>query len=333
MKRWMILVAIAVALPLYCCFLYVLYTNNAASQPLATEPSAEVMAVATVPATVETTVFTTQETTTVETTAPPQIPVLSARHAFVYNCQQETLLYALTDMNTQVAPASLTKLFTAYVVLQYLDPEDIVHVGEEVTWIDPHSSIASVWQGSEVTVKMLIQGMIMQSGNDAAYAAAVAAGRIIAGTPEISAREALDAFMQEMNRQAQVQGLSGSHFITPDGLDAEEHYTTPADLIRISCLSLQIPLIQEYASVKQDYVMFESGQDYVYQNTNWLLDPQSEYFCEAAIGLKTGTTSKAGNCLLALFTCDEGTLLIGVLGCPSYMHRFQDALALYHAFS
>lgn len=326
MKRWMIVVAIPVLLCVYGAFLFFWYSNPVVPAP-STAPT-------------ETTIQTTAAPTetscpaTIEAEAPTvDAQSLTARYAFVYHCETQSLLYSLGAQDDRVAPASLTKLFTAYVALQHLNPEDIVTVGEETTWIDPQSSVASVRPGTSLTVKMLIQGMMMQSGNDAAYATAVAAGKAICNDPAAISQVAYDAFIEEVNRQAKHLGLSGTHFQNPDGIDAEGHYTTPADLIQISLLAMENPVICDYAHVDRDYVMYESGEDYTYLSTNLLLHPGSEYYCPAARGLKTGTTKNAGNCLLALFDTDGGTLLIGILGCPTYQDRFADALVLYYAFA
>lgn len=325
MKRWMILPAAVLLLGLYGVFLSFWYRMpRPRTLPIET---AQTVSATTAPFEE----ITHTEITTLSTS--PKITALTAQHAFVYHCESGSVLYALGDQNEKVAPASLTKLFTAYVVLQHLDPEDIVTVGEETTWIDPQSSVASVKPGTSLTVKMLIQGMMMQSGNDAAYAAAVAAGKAICADPNATASDAYTAFMQEVNRQAEHLGLSCTHFENPDGIDAEGHYTTPADLIQIALLAMENPVIYTYANTDHDYVMYESGEDYIYRSTNLLLHPSSPYYCPAAKGLKTGTTSLAGNCLLALFDCGDGTLLIGVLGCPTYQDRFSDALILYHAFA
>lgn len=326
MKRWMILVAIPVLLCVYGVFLCFWFSVPAPAAASTEPPEITVQSTA---AHTETScpAITEAETPTVDEGS------LTARYAFVYHCDSQTVLYSLGNQHDRVAPASLTKLFTAYVALQHLHPENVITVGEEVTWIDPQSSVASVKPGTSLTVKMLIQGMMMQSGNDAAYAVAVAAGKVICGDPAASSRVAYDAFIQEVNRQAVKLDLSGTHFQNPDGIDAEGHYTTPTDLIQIALLAMEEPIICDYANVDHDYVMYESGEDYTYRSTNLLLHPGSEYYCPAARGLKTGTTSKAGNCLLALFDCDGDTLLIGVLGCPTYQDRFTDALILYHAFS
>lgn len=254
---------------------------------------------------------------------------LKARNAFVYDCNAGELRFTLGDMDKQIAPASLTKLFTAYVALQYLRPGTMITCGQETTWINPASSVAWVGPGDRVSVELLIQGMMMQSGNDAAYAAAAAAGRILADDPACSAKKAIALFMEEVNRQAQVLGLNGTHFATPDGLDTFDHYTTARDMLSIALLAMEHPLLRHYCSLSKTSVMYENGETYTYRSTNYLLQPNSKYYCPDACGMKTGTTQKAGSCLMSLFHNGEGYILIGIFGCPEYDDRFADALQLY----
>lgn len=254
---------------------------------------------------------------------------LKARNAFVYDCNAQQLRFTLGDMDAQIAPASLTKLLTAWVVLRHLDPGTMVTCGDETTWIDPASSVAWVSPGDQVTVERLIQGMMMQSGNDAAYAAAVAAGRAIARDPALSASSALEVFMAEVNAQAQALGLTGTHFATPDGLDTWDHYTTASDMLTVALLVMEEPLLRHYTSIASSAVMYENGETYTYRSTNFLLHPESQYYCPDACGMKTGTTKKAGSCLMSLFYNGEGYILIGIFGCPEYEDRFSDALQLY----
>jgi D-alanyl-D-alanine carboxypeptidase len=296
--------------------------------------------------TTEVTVSTIATTAPVETIEPETLPAvvvqparsrpepdpnyqLTARHAFVYDCNSDTLRFSLGNMDDQIAPASLTKLLTAYVALQYLDPQTVITCGKETTWIDPASSVSWVSPGDKVTVELLIQGMMMQSGNDAAYATAVAAGRVLAEDPKMDAKKALAVFMDEVNAQAQILGLTGTHFSTPDGLDAFDHYTTTQDMLTISLLAMNHPLLRHYSSLAQTSVMYDNGETYTYRSTNYLLWSESKYYCEDACGMKTGTTKKAGSCLMSLFYNGDGYILIGVFGCPQYEDRFADALQLY----
>lgn len=293
----------------------------------------------TVPTTIPTVPPETQPPTVPPTTLPPETEplstepeyVLTARNAFVYDVAAEEFRFTLGDMDASVYPASLTKLFTAWVALELLDPNTFVTCGEETAWIDPDSSRAWVTPGDTMQVERLIQGMMMQSGNDAAYATAVAAGYVLGGT-DISPEEALALFMERVNLRAAKMGLTGTHFVTPDGIHDENHYTTSRDLLKMALLVMEQPLLRHYTGLAEARVMYENGEFYTYKSTNWLLHPHSDYYSPDACGMKTGTTNAAGSCLMSLFHNGERYLIIGVLGCPKYEDRFADALFLYEKY-
>lgn len=285
---------------------------------------------------VATTLSVQTEPTTVPTAEsavePPDMSHSTAKQVFVYDVDNDRMLYTMGDQDACIEPASLTKLFTAYVAMQYLDPGDMITVGEEVNWIAPDSSIAAVSEGCRLSAGMILQGMLMQSGNDAAYAIAVAAGRAIEDNQTLAAGPAYGVFISEVNRQLQALGLTNTHFANPDGYHDEDHYTTAGELLQIAKLAMAEPVIMEYCRIDQAVVRYESGEEYTWKNTNWLLREDSEYYCPEATGLKTGATSQAGMCLIACFETGETTLLIGVLGCEELEQRFADALFLFEHY-
>jgi D-alanyl-D-alanine carboxypeptidase len=209
----------------------------------------------------------------------------------------------------------------------------VITAGEEVTWIDPESSRAFIAFGHKITVEQCVEGMILQSGNDAAYILAVAAGRAIAENPELSARAAFSVFIGKMNETALLLGLTNTHFANPDGIDADGHYTSLADLEKISRLALENDIIRKYAATAQDEVTYVSDYTILWKNTNELLHPNSRYYCADAVGLKTGSTTKAGKCLISAFKTENGYLIVGVLGCPNETARYEDTLALYRHYT
>lgn len=274
-----------------------------------------------------------EETTEPEPTWPDPDFEIASSHIFVYDSTTDKIIYSKGGLQERIAPASLTKLYSAYVALQYLDPEAVITVGEEVTMIDPESSVAYIYQGQSITVEMCVEGMLLQSGNDAAYILAVAAGRQISQNPELSATAAIGVFAGKMNELATEKGLHNTHFSNPDGIDAPGHYTSLEDLAKISLLALDDPLIRKYAGTVADDVTYDSGETASWKNTNLLLHEQSQFYCEEAFGMKTGSTENAGKCLISAFHKEDGYLIIGVLGCPENLQRYVDTLNLYHHFT
>ena len=243
------------------------------------------------------------------------------------------MLFLFGGLDEPVEPASITKLFSAYVGLQYLSPDTVLTVGEEVNWIDPGSSRANLMEGDQLTMAMCVQGMMIPSGNDAAYVLAVSAGRVIAGDAALSSREAYNAFVTEMNRMAWELGMHGSTFVNPDGMNEPGHCTTMRDMLLMAKLALENPLISQAATVVEMEVTLISGQTVNWINSNLLLHPEkSPFYCSDAIGLKTGSTETAKKCLLSAFRTEDRILLICVMGCPESEDRYIDTLTLYQRY-
>ncbi len=283
----------------------------------------------TIPATVPATIPTTLPATTASTS--PTHPLRSP-YCFVYDSLSGEVLLDHGGVDTPVYPASITKLFSVYVALKYLPLDQVVTVGQEITLIDPESSLAWLRVGYQLTVEQLVQGMIMCSGNDAAYALAAAVGYRLADSQTLTPRQAVDRFVAEMNVQAQALGLTGTHFVTPDGIHDDDHYTTARDLFTISQLAMDMEPIRRFAATKKATVTLVSGQQLQWYNTNALLYEEFRYYLPDALGLKTGTEDLAGHCLVSVFPKGEGYVYILVLGGETSADRFEDTLYLHQTY-
>ena len=172
--------------------------------------------------------------------------------------------------------------------------------------------------------------MLLPSGNDAAQVAAVAAGRSIGGS-NLPYEEAVKVFVAEMNRQAEILGMENSHFANPDGFHHEDHYTTIDDLVRLCEVVLTEPAILKYTGMAVDSVRL-GDRELEWMNTNTLLHDDAALYQSNTIGLKTGYTEKAGNCLISAFFMEDRILLIGVFGCPAFSEdRYLDTIAIYNS--
>ncbi len=282
---------------------------------------------------------THSETETTEASAPAT-PItwmqpdknrpLTAKQYFVYNCETRQFVTASGELTEKIYPASVTKLFTAYVALEFVGPEEVITAGDELDKVIYNSSVAEIKKGDQLTAAQLVEAMLLPSGNDAAYVLATHAGRNMLGSANASVDSACAKFLEEMNRQAALLGLTGTNFANPDGIHKDNHYTTFSDLALLGMLALEDPTILKYAKVSTDTVTLTSGQK-TWKNTNAIIDPESEYYCPCAIGLKTGQTPAAGSCLLSAFEYDGTTYLVGVFGCPEVDDRFPDTLQLFNA--
>ena len=256
---------------------------------------------------------------------------MQARQILVYDTNTDTILYTKSVEGGKLFPASITKLFSTYVALQYLDPDTVVTAGDELDLVHAGSSIAYVSRGSQIQVKMLVEGMMLPSGNDAAMVLAAAAGRVIAQDENLSAADAVAVFVDEMNRPAEELGFVKTHFANPDGWHTGTHYTCLQDLARIAGLALENETSRKYMRMHDDETHFYSGQYVMWENTNLLLDPDGAYYRTDAIGMKTGYTRPAGYSLMSAFTYEEGAIVVGLFGYTDKYERFPDAIRLVTA--
>lgn len=288
----------------------------------------------------ETVVLQTRVSTTVqiypETSAAPvltdviDVESLDAEHIFLYDTRNRQMVFCSTAQTDTLYPASITKLFSAWVALQILPEDAVVTAGWELGLLQPGSSAAFIALDSRLTVEMLIEGMLLPSGNDAALVLAAAVGRHLLENQKATASQAVARFVEEMNRAAQALKLQNSHFENPDGYHAAQHHSCPADLAKIAWLALDEPVIRRCMELQKDKVTFVSGETLVWENTNRLLNPESDYYCPDAVGMKTGYTGSAGYCLMAAF--GEAPLVVGIFGAQEPLSRYENAAALYDAW-
>ena len=255
---------------------------------------------------------------------------ITADSYLAYDIREDVYLAKLGDSAEKLYPASITKLLTSYVVLQHMDPGETVKVGDALNLVQPDSSLAKLQAGDELTVSQLIAGMMLPSGNDAAQVVAVATGRKIGGS-NLPYSEAVDVFVEEMNRQAEELGMVNSHFANPDGFHHDDHYTTMDDLVVLCKKVLKDPVMTGYTSLVEESLEV-NGRTLEWANTNILLHSEEELYHANAIGMKTGYTGMAGNCLISAFFEEDRVILIGVFGCPGFTEdRYYDTVAIYES--
>jgi D-alanyl-D-alanine carboxypeptidase (penicillin-binding protein 5/6) len=249
---------------------------------------------------------------------------------FVYSVSDDTVIFTKGE-NKVVYPASTTKLLTAIYSLSVLSKNEIITPSDELELVGEGSSIAYINEGHKISVEMLIECMLLPSGNDAAYVLAAAAGRRIANDQSISGKRAVEIFVNGMNEYARSIGLCGTNFTCPDGYADETHYTTTEDMVIISRLAFENDLIVKYASLYKDDVIYASGHTNTWYNTNKLLDPDSIYYSPYVIGLKTGSLDEE-YCLVFAFRFEDGREYVaGVFGHDEKNTRYEDALEIIKA--
>lgn len=264
------------------------------------------------------------------------IPKLSADNYFIFDTRTNEFLYASCETDQALYPASITKLFTTYVALQYLDADTVVTVGSELSYVESDASVVGFRRGDRVSVEALAYGALLPSGCDASYILAAAAGRVILGNAKATAKNAISAFMAECNRIALELGMENTNFVTPDGYHSDQHKISMEAFAIIGKCSLENKLIARIASSASASVTYTnskgSSTTRELQNTNLTIQTASKYYHDLSVGLKTGYTDAAGYCLLTAYEVDGRYILVGIFGCNSSNSRFQDANKLLNAY-
>ncbi len=243
----------------------------------------------------------------------------------LYDVSAQTLLYSKNG-DEKCAPASLTKLMTAIVALENADLDTVITAGDELYLLDPESSRAGIYIGHKMTLKQALQGLLLKSGNDAAYVIAAQIGHKM--DESLNGQKAIDFFCKKMTEKAKELGCTNTTFLNPDGIDKTGHQTTANDLLKIALHALKQPFIAETVATDEITTTFVSGQTKTWQNSNKLLHPDSGYAYAGACGMKTGTTDGAGNCLISCATRDGRTVLCVLLGAEKESTRWNETIEL-----
>ncbi len=254
---------------------------------------------------------------------------ITAKYAAVLDCRTGDLLYT-KGWGEKIYPASTTKLLTALFALSVCDPKTEFTPGDELKLVAADSSVAYIRTNHRLTLEMLVEGMLLPSGNDAAYVIAAGVGRELAGEEGISASEAVYKFMLELNKYAQSIGLTGTQFTCPDGYHDDDHYTTLEDMLKIAELAADDPIIAKYAAMATDDVTYASGHKMTWTNSNALIDKYNkDMYYSYATGLKTGTTDEAGACLVATAEKKGRRVIVCVFNSESSGRRFHETKDLF----
>ncbi|MCD8118758.1 MAG: hypothetical protein LUE29_04640 [Lachnospiraceae bacterium] len=237
---------------------------------------------------------------------------LTAQHVFVVDVTAGEVLLQ-KDAYTATDPASTAKLMTALTAKEYLELSDVITVGDEIDLIDSASSVAGLTKGQQMTFENMLYALLLPSGNDAAYSIAVAAARAETGNDTLSVEEAVSVFVDLMNENAEYMGLVNTCFKTPDGMTADGQHTCAADMARIGNWVANDATLLEITGTWKKRVVSLTGEDVTYESTNYLLDENSEYYVSYVNGMKTGSTSAAGKCLVASAEIDGHEIICVVM--------------------
>ncbi len=225
---------------------------------------------------------------------------------YVENLDTDTVVLDKAS-EQKMYPASTTKIMTYIVVAENVSDFEntMVKIDEDVLAdMDPESSVMGLLDhiGEEFSVLDLLYGLMLPSGNDAALVLARYVG------------ESIDGFADMMNKKAETLGCKNTHFVNPNGLFDENHYTTARDMAVITKYAMTLDRFKEITNTKS---YMPKGFSEPIETTNYMIDSSQEggkYYYEYAKGIKTGYTAEAGKCLVSTAQRDGYTYLCVALG-------------------
>jgi len=229
---------------------------------------------------------------------PPQV---DARAVYVQDGTTGGVLYASHE-HESVPIASITKLMTVLVTLRHARLDDVVVVSPEAAAIG--ESTIELHAGDRLTVRELLEGALIQSANDAAWALASYVGH-----------GSVPRFVGMMNAKARALGLHDTHFARPDGLDAPGHVSSARDVTRLARVAMRHPIVRKI--VRMRTASISGGRTLSTWNDLLGVYP-------GVIGVKTGHTSLAGWNEVAADRWHDKTLYATILGSPSRYQRDAD---------
>ena len=237
------------------------------------------------------------------------IPSIQAKAAILMDAKTGEVLYE-KNMDARNAPASTTKIMTAILSVESERLDEPVKVSMRAA--STRGSSMHLYAGQTLTLRELMTGLMLRSGNDAA----VAIAEHLAGTEE--------AFVAQMNHKATQLGAIHTHFCNPHGLSAPGHYSSARDLAILARYALTLPEFAATVNTKETQIEWQDRRgrekDVNLRNTNKLL-----WMLDDADGIKTGTTSEAGPCLVSSATRGNQRLIAVVLNDSS---RWYDSMQL-----
>ena len=243
----------------------------------------------------------------IETTNTNEEPKINARAAVIYDRKSKKIIWGKKE-NERRPMASTTKIMTAIVVLEHANLNDTVTVSKKSGGTG--GSRLGLKAGDKITVENLLYGLLLVSGNDAAVALAEYVGGSVEG------------FAKMMNEKAEELGLKDTHFVTPHGLDMQEHYTTALELAKMADYALNIKKFAQIVNTKNITISI-NGRSKNLKNTNELLGN-----LYGVNGVKTGFTNGANRCLVTSVNRDGMNIITVVLGADTKKDRTNDSVKL-----
>ena len=246
-----------------------------------------------------------------------KLDILSETAILIDNKTGKTI-YSKNE-NKKMYPASTTKVLTAIIAIENGNLNDITTVSNNAISLIPYGYSAAYFsEGETISVRSLLETLLVHSANDAANVLA----EYISGS--------IDAFVDLMNKKANELGCTNTHFVNTNGIHNEDHYSTASDLAIIAKYCMQNPTFRNIVSMKSCTIPATNKYGLrIYTNTNDSIIEKSKYYRKDVVGIKTGYTSEAKNCIISAAKKGDTELIAVLLYSPHLVDRYTDLDTLY----
>lgn len=252
-------------------------------------------------------------------------PNIASTSAILVEASTGKILYEKNAYD-KMYPASTTKVMTAILTLENCDLNEMATVSRNAIYSLPHGYVnVNLQENEEISVKDLMYALMVKSANDAAIVLAEHIGGSVEG------------FADMMNKKAIEIGCQNTHFVNPNGIHNEEHYSTAYDLYLMASYGMKNETFRKYVSTVS-YTLPATNKyptaDRICMTTNDMIRSKSRYYNENVIGIKTGYTTEAKNCLIAGAQKNDTELISVVLhsgtNAEGLSERYVDTSALFN---
>ncbi|SEP55030.1 D-alanyl-D-alanine carboxypeptidase [Lachnospiraceae bacterium NE2001] len=250
--------------------------------------------------------------------APSDAPIINAASAIVMDVDTGDILYE-KYAHEKHYPASITKVLTCLLAVENGNVNDVLTVSENVmSQVEMDSSRIGLEAGEQLTLRDALYGMMLNSGNECA----LTIGEYIAGSTE--------GFADMMNERIKTLGCTDSHFVNPNGIHNDDHYTSCYDMALIGCAAYQYPEFKKLIS-SQTYTIPETNKNeerVLWQENRLIYSGNGEYYYQYCTGGKTGYTETALATLISFAERDGRRLVTVVMKCNPTTESYLDTIKL-----
>ena len=258
---------------------------------------------------------------------------VQSHHVALYDVTADQIIYekAATE---KCFPASTTKLMTAVVSSKYLEKDDVITVGDEIYMIGYDSSVAGLQVGMKLTYEMMLDALLLPSGNDAAYTLAVATAKAYKQDDKLDNDECVKIFAELMNNAAKEMGCKGTHFTAPDNICQKNYsckkYEATWELIATGHENDEASAEDGSSSEDEDGILpQEYSKEITWTNSNQLLEKDGGQYSEFATGMKTGYTDEAWTCVVSSAEMNGHKLIAVVMKSPSNFQKYHESNLMF----